>query len=264
MTSSAAKTAAGRFLRGLSPRRDDPSRDAPHADQRRRFALFGALRRALRAPKRGDFRARHRLSGKPDRRSARLPCRVRQDGARRLAQRGRQSRLRRLPVLAAGLPGDTLSATSQVIGLKENSNRQSGVVHVRSQGFNQRGETVIEYVRWVMVRKRDSAAAAPETHRSQAPRGGRRRRARRGLSAISTAPRSTTRSAVRPIGSRTTRRANGSIMSTASRSRRPSTRPRPGSIRTPPRSISTSSARGRGASAGGSSMAATSFRSPAR
>ena len=65
--------------------------------------------------------------------------------------------------------GDTLSAASQVIGLKENSNKQSGVVHVRSKGFNQRGETVIEYVRWVMVRKRDSAAAAPETHVPKLP-----------------------------------------------------------------------------------------------
>src|ERR1700761_6734625 len=58
-------------------------------------------------------------------------------------------------------PGDTLSAVSQVIGLRENSNRQSGVVYVRSQGFNQRGETVIDYVRWVMVRKRDASSPAP-------------------------------------------------------------------------------------------------------
>lgn len=50
--------------------------------------------------------------------------------------------------------GDTLATTSEVIGIKENSNRQSGVVHVRSQGRNQRGEVVLEYVRWVMVRKR--------------------------------------------------------------------------------------------------------------
>ena len=58
-------------------------------------------------------------------------------------------------------PGDTLSATSEVIGLKENSNRQSGVVYVRTQGDNQRGEAVVEYVRWVMVRKRDPDAPAP-------------------------------------------------------------------------------------------------------
>ena len=65
--------------------------------------------------------------------------------------------------------GDTLSAESEVIGLKENSNKQSGVVYVRSRGFNQRGETVIEYVRWVMVRKRNSAAAAPETRVPKLP-----------------------------------------------------------------------------------------------
>ena len=58
-------------------------------------------------------------------------------------------------------PGDTLQAVSQVIGLKENSSGQSGVVWVRSEGRNQRGEVVLDYVRWVMVRKRDSAAAAP-------------------------------------------------------------------------------------------------------
>jgi 2-methylfumaryl-CoA hydratase len=64
--------------------------------------------------------------------------------------------------LKAVYPGDTLSASSQVIGLKENSNRQSGVVYVRSQGFNQRDENVLDYVRWVMVRKLDPAAPAPE------------------------------------------------------------------------------------------------------
>ena len=64
--------------------------------------------------------------------------------------------------LAPVWPGDTLAAESEVIGLKENSNGQSGVVYVRSRGVNQNGETVMEYVRWVMVRKRDTAAPAPE------------------------------------------------------------------------------------------------------
>ena len=58
-------------------------------------------------------------------------------------------------------PGDTLTAVSTVIGLKENSNRQTGVVYVRSVGSNQAGEKVLEYVRWVMVRKRDPAAPVP-------------------------------------------------------------------------------------------------------
>ncbi len=58
-------------------------------------------------------------------------------------------------------PGDTLQAVSEVIGLKENSNRKTGIVYVRSRGFNQQGDTVLEYARWVMVRKRDEAAPAP-------------------------------------------------------------------------------------------------------
>lgn len=64
--------------------------------------------------------------------------------------------------LAPVFPGDTLSAASKVIGLKENSNRKTGIVYVRSTGSNQRGETVLDYVRWVMVKKRDEKAAAPE------------------------------------------------------------------------------------------------------
>ena len=59
-------------------------------------------------------------------------------------------------------PGDTLATTSEVIGLRENANRETGVVYVRSTGRNQSGATVIEYTRWVMVRKRDKAAPAPE------------------------------------------------------------------------------------------------------
>ncbi|HVM85834.1 MAG TPA: MaoC family dehydratase [Candidatus Binatia bacterium] len=59
-------------------------------------------------------------------------------------------------------PGDTLTATSTVIGVKENSNRETGTVYVRSTGTNQRGETVLDYIRWVMVRKHDKTAPAPE------------------------------------------------------------------------------------------------------
>ena len=56
--------------------------------------------------------------------------------------------------LAPVYPGDTLASTSEVIGLKENSNRETGVVYVRTTGVNQRGEAVLSYVRWVMVRKK--------------------------------------------------------------------------------------------------------------
>ena len=58
-------------------------------------------------------------------------------------------------------PGDTLTSVSEVIGTKQNSNGKSGVVWVRTKGRNQNGEDVLEYVRWVMVRKR-SEAPAPE------------------------------------------------------------------------------------------------------
>jgi len=59
--------------------------------------------------------------------------------------------------------GDTINTTSEVIGLKQNSNGKSGVVWVHSKGMNQRGEVVIDYKRWVMVRKNDLDAPAPET-----------------------------------------------------------------------------------------------------
>ncbi|MCA0871008.1 MaoC family dehydratase [Seohaeicola saemankumensis] len=59
--------------------------------------------------------------------------------------------------------GDTLRSESEVIGLKQNSNGKTGVVYVRTRGLNQRDEVVIEYVRWVMVRKSNLDAPAPET-----------------------------------------------------------------------------------------------------
>ena len=59
--------------------------------------------------------------------------------------------------------GDTLRSTSEVIGLKQNSNGKTGVVWVRTKGLNQHGELVMDYVRWVMVRKRDVDAPAPDT-----------------------------------------------------------------------------------------------------
>lgn len=65
--------------------------------------------------------------------------------------------------LAPVWPGDTLRSRSEVIGLKQNSNGKTGVVYVRTTGLNQHDEPVLEYVRWVMVRKRDVDAPAPET-----------------------------------------------------------------------------------------------------
>ena len=60
-------------------------------------------------------------------------------------------------------PGDSLQTVSEVIGLKENSNGKTGTVYVRSTGTNQMGETVLDYVRWVMVRKNNPDAPAPNS-----------------------------------------------------------------------------------------------------
>jgi 2-methylfumaryl-CoA hydratase len=66
-------------------------------------------------------------------------------------------------------PGDTLTALSEVIGLKENSSRKTGIVYVRTTGYKQDGAPVLEYVRWVMIRKRDDAAPAPREHVPRLP-----------------------------------------------------------------------------------------------
>ena len=71
--------------------------------------------------------------------------------------------------LAPVYPGDTINAVSEVIGLKENSSRKTGIVFVRSSGFKQDGSKVLEYVRWVMVRKRDEKAPAPPEHVPRLP-----------------------------------------------------------------------------------------------
>ncbi len=65
--------------------------------------------------------------------------------------------------LKAVYSGATLSSVSEVIGLKENSNGKTGTVYVRSTGRDETGDVVLEYVRWVMVRKRDTNSPAPQT-----------------------------------------------------------------------------------------------------
>jgi len=67
-------------------------------------------------------------------------------------------------------PGDTLSTVSEVIGLKENSNGKTGTVYVHSVGRNQRGEVVLDYVRWVMVRKGDASAKVGEAVLPELPK----------------------------------------------------------------------------------------------
>ncbi len=71
-------------------------------------------------------------------------------------------------------PGDTLEVRSTVLGLRETSDHKNGIVWVRTIGTNQRDEMVLDYVRWVMVRKRDATpavapASVPKTAPSVAP-----------------------------------------------------------------------------------------------
>jgi 2-methylfumaryl-CoA hydratase len=65
--------------------------------------------------------------------------------------------------LAPVYPGDTLNAVSEVIGVKANSNGKTGVVTVRTTGFNQEEMPVLSYVRWVMVNKRDASAQTTDS-----------------------------------------------------------------------------------------------------
>lgn len=66
-------------------------------------------------------------------------------------------------------PGDTLRSESEVIGLKETSSGATGVVWVRTKGINQHGDVVLEYVRWVMVRKRRREVVVPVSVPDLAP-----------------------------------------------------------------------------------------------
>ena len=60
------------------------------------------------------------------------------------------------------MPGDTLFARSEVIGLKETSSGKTGVVYVRTTGTDQLDRLVLDYCRWVLVNKRDPQSPAPE------------------------------------------------------------------------------------------------------
>src|SRR5438309_1883377 len=66
-------------------------------------------------------------------------------------------------------PGDTLHSESEVIGLREVSSGEQGVVYVRTRGTNQKGQEVLSFIRWVMVPKRDKDAARGINQAPQLP-----------------------------------------------------------------------------------------------
>jgi len=70
-------------------------------------------------------------------------------------------------------PGDTITATTKVLGRRESSGGDTGVTWVRTVGQNQRGEEVLSLIRWVLMDKRDKTTntgvnEAPETPASVA------------------------------------------------------------------------------------------------
>lgn len=97
---------------------------------------------------------------------------VRQVSMNAVANLGYAGMVWRQPVVI----GDTIRTTTTIIGLKENSSRQDGIVYLKTTGWNQWNEVVLEYTRWVMVKKNRGDATAylsdpvvPELHALPAP-----------------------------------------------------------------------------------------------
>ena len=65
--------------------------------------------------------------------------------------------------------GDTLHAETEVIGRRETSRPELGIVWVHTRGFNQRGETVLQFYRWAMVNKRDPASKIDDAEPPELP-----------------------------------------------------------------------------------------------
>jgi 2-methylfumaryl-CoA hydratase len=60
-------------------------------------------------------------------------------------------------------PGDTITATTKIIGVKQTSSGKTGIVYYQCQAVNQSDDPVIEFVRWEMIRKGDEGSPAPKT-----------------------------------------------------------------------------------------------------
>jgi len=57
--------------------------------------------------------------------------------------------------LATVYPGDTLRAETEVIGKRETTRDDVGIVWVQTRGYNQRDAPVLQFYRWAMVNKRE-------------------------------------------------------------------------------------------------------------
>jgi len=65
--------------------------------------------------------------------------------------------------------GDTLRAETDVIGKRETSRPDVGIVWVHTKGFNQRDEPVLQFYRWAMVNKRDPDTATGDDDAPELP-----------------------------------------------------------------------------------------------
>ena len=66
-------------------------------------------------------------------------------------------------------PGDTLRAATEVIGKRETSRPDVGIVWVHTKGFNQRDEVVLQFYRWAMVNKREPGVATGDDDAPELP-----------------------------------------------------------------------------------------------
>ena len=150
------------FLRGFQARPGDRARNAAHRDGRRREPVHRAVRLALRRAVVRRLRPEDRLSAQ--RRSTICSSSTSSSARPCPTSRGTPSPISAMPSSASSprsIPATRSPRLSKVIGVKENSNKKSGTVYVRSTGKNQRGQPVLSYARWVMVNKRDVDAPAP-------------------------------------------------------------------------------------------------------
>jgi len=72
--------------------------------------------------------------------------------------------------LSTVYPGDTLRAETEVIGKRETSRPDVGIVWVHTRGFNQREEPVLQFYRWAMVNKREPGVNSGADDARELPR----------------------------------------------------------------------------------------------
>ena len=75
--------------------------------------------------------------------------------------------------LAPVYSGDTLRAETEVIGRRETSRPEVGIVWVHTRGYNQRDESVLQFYRWAMVNKRPPGRDPDANRGADAQTGGR-------------------------------------------------------------------------------------------